>query len=192
MTIVNKSRPDAAPALFRLLADSAVCRAALDCCGTPLALLDPAAKGAPLAYVNRAFEAFFGFAEKDCAGRGFGALLFRDEQLGGRLLEDPARRWELTAWGKDGQPRPVEATLAAVRNADGKLTRWVIAFADRGEVERLRAEVESLKGLAGASLGLRAQLGDQPARRAQQPGVEIAPADELHADRHPGRVLHQR
>ena len=72
-------------------------------------------------------------------------------------------------------------------SVEGKLSHWVVAFSDRGEIERLRLEVESLKGLAASSLGLR--QGGQPARGAQQSRVEIPAADELHAERHPGRIL---
>jgi PAS domain S-box-containing protein len=189
MKVVSKpSRPDHAPALFRLLSDSALSRAALGCCGVPLALLDANAKGNPFTFTNAAFDAFFGFSEAEAAGRPLADLLFRgDAALVQRLLSEGARRWELTAWGKDGEVRHVEAAVGAVRRADGGLSHWVVAFSDRREVERLRSEVESLKGLAASSLGLRAS--GQPARGAQQPRVEIPAADDLHADRHPGRIL---
>ena len=189
MTVVSKSRrPETAPALFQLLSDSALSRAALGCCGVPLALLDANVKGNPFTFMNAAFAAFFGFRESEAAGRPLADLLFRgDAALVQRLLSDGARRWELTAWGKDGEARHVEAAVGAVRGADGRLSHWVVAFSDRGEVERLRSEVESLKGLAANSLGLRAS--GQPARGTQQSRVEISASDELHADRHPGRIL---
>ncbi|HZN86943.1 MAG TPA: hypothetical protein VFB53_09190, partial [Burkholderiales bacterium] len=53
-------RPEIAPALFRLLAEAALSRAALDACGLPVALADAADASRPLSYVNQAFEAFFG------------------------------------------------------------------------------------------------------------------------------------
>jgi hypothetical protein len=106
-----------------------------------------------------------------------------------RLLAEPSRRWQLTAWGRDGDSRHVELALAGLRDAAGRVTHFVCAFSDRTELERLRSEVESLKALAAASLGLRADHAGQPARGAQQPCVEISPTDELHADREPGRVL---
>jgi PAS domain S-box-containing protein len=189
MKVVSKPRrPETAPALFRLLSDSALSRAALGCCGVPLALLDAEAKGNPLTFTNAAFETFFGFGEAEAVSRPLAELLFHgDAALVQRLLSDGARRWEITAWGKDGEVRHVEAAVGAVRCADGRLSHWVVAFSDRGEIERLRSEVESLKGLAASSLGLRAS--GQPARGAQQSRVEIPAADELHADRHPGRIL---
>jgi PAS domain S-box-containing protein len=189
VTPANKPRrPDTAPALFRLLSDSALSRAALGCCGIPLALVDAEAKGNPFTFTNAAFQGFFGFAEPEAAGRPLAELLFRgDATLAQRLLADGGRRWELTAWGKNGDARHVEIVVSSVRGVDGRLSHWVIAFSDRGEVERLRSEVESLKGLAASSLGLRA--GGQPARGTQQARVEIPAADELHADRHPGRIL---
>ncbi|MGH7124436.1 MAG: PAS domain-containing protein, partial [Stellaceae bacterium] len=155
MTVVNRSRkPDNAPALFRLLAESALSRAALGCCGVPLALLDAKAKGRPFSYANPAFEAFFGYREAETIGRSLATLLFRgDEPLAQRLLSEGPRRWELTAWGKDGELRHVEVAVGEARGVDGQLSHWVVAFSDRGEIERLRSEIESLKGLAASSLG---------------------------------------
>lgn len=193
MTVLSTGRQAAAPALFRLLADSALSRAALGACGVPVALLDANAKNRPFTYVNAAFESFFGYREGEALGRSLAALLFcGDEQLALRLLADAPRHWELSAWAKDGEPRHVEVTLGGLRAADGRLTHWVIAFSDRSEVERLRAEVESLKGSAASALGLRRDAPGQPARGAQQPGVKIPAADELSADRQAAGILHQR
>lgn len=157
MTVPGKStRIDAAPALFRLLADSALARAALNCCGMPVAIIDVSTgKAKAIKYSNVAFEALFGYCETDMAGRSLAALLFRgDEPLVQRLLEGP-RRWALVAWGKDGTERHVELAVAGVRGVDGRVTHWVLSFTDRSEVEKLRGEIESLKALSAASLGMR-------------------------------------
>lgn len=186
-------RPTTAPALFKLLEESALSRAALSSCGIPMAILDANAKGRPFTYTNAAFEVFFGYRESDAIGRSLAAILFRgDESLVLRLLSESPRRWELTVWAKDGEPRQVEAAVGNIRSVDGRLTHCVLTFSDRGEVERLRAEVETLKALASNALGVRLDAPDQPARGAQKPRVEISAADELHANRHPGGVLHQR
>lgn len=103
-----------------------------------------------------------------------------------RLLGDCPRRWELSAWGKDGEARYVDVALAGLRDAAGRLTHYVVAFSDRSEIERLRAEVESLKSLAAASLGVRLEQPAQPARGTQEPRIEVAAADELYADRQAG------
>jgi PAS domain S-box-containing protein len=194
MTVPSRpGKPQAAPALFRLLSDSALSRAALGVCGVPVALLDANAKSRPLTYVNAAFESFFGYRESEALGRSLAALLFRgDETLAQRLLTESPKRWEIAAWSKDGDLRHVEAALGSLRGADGKLTHWVIAFSDRSEVERLRAEVDSLKSVAATALGLRLEPAGQPARGAQQPRVEIPAADELNADRQAAGILHQR
>jgi PAS domain S-box-containing protein len=194
MTAIGKSgKLQTAPALFRLLSDSALSRAALYSCGVPVALLDANAKTRPCTYVNAAFEAFFGYSESEMLGRSLAALLFRgDEPLVQRVLAESPRRWELTAWAKDGDLRPIEVALGGLRSAEGKLTHWVLAFSDRGEVEQLRAEVQSLRSLAATSLGLRLDASGQPARGAQEASVEIPAADELHADRQPAGILHQR
>lgn len=194
MTVPSKpTRTQAAPALFRLLSDSSLSRAALGACGVPLALINAAGPARAITYVNPAFTAYFGFGESEAPGRPLAALLLRgDEPLVNRLFADTAARWPITAWGKDGTARHVELALGAVRSADGHLSHWVLAFSDRSEAERLRAEVESLKGLAGGSLALRLETPGQPARGAQQPRVEIPAADELHAERQAVRPLQQR
>ena len=193
MSIATKpGRPDSAPALFRLLADSALSRAALGACGTPVALLDANAKSRAFTYVNAAFEAFFGHRESELLGKSPAVLFRGDEALAQRVLADTQRRWQVVAWSKEGEVRHVEIALGGLRSAEGKLTHWVLTFSDRGEVEQLRAEVEQLKALAASSLGLRLEPVAQPARGAQQASVEVAPADELRADRKAGRILHQR
>jgi PAS domain S-box-containing protein len=186
-------RTQTAPALFRLLSDSSLSRAALGACGIPLALVNAAGPSRAITYVNPAFTAYFGFGESEAPGRPLAALLLRgDEALVNRLFADTAARWQFTAWSKDGAARHVELALGAVRSADGHLSHWVLAFSDRGEIEQLRAELESLKGLAAGSLTLRLEAAGQPARGTQQPRVEIPAADELHAERQPTRPLHQR
>lgn len=146
-------RPQSAPALFRLLAESALSRAALDACGAPVALLGASSPKLAVCYVNAAFTAFFGFAEGEAIGKSIAALLWRgDEAVLQRALTDSPSAWPLTAWRKDGAALQVELALRGVRGADGGLTHWVLTFSDRSEVERLRAEVESLRSL-GPRLG---------------------------------------
>jgi PAS domain S-box-containing protein len=187
----RSTRQQAAPALFQLLADSALSRAALNACGVPLALLDVDKR--TVTYVNAAFAAYFGFAEREALGKSIAALLLRgDEALGKRVLADCPSAWPLTAWRKDGAELQLQLALAGVRGADGRQTHWVLTFSDRTEVERLRAELETMKTLSVGSLALRLEPAGQPARGAQEPRVEIAAADELHAERQPARVLHQR
>jgi PAS domain S-box-containing protein len=178
--------------LFRLLADSALSRDALGACATPIALLQVNPKASAFSYVNASFESFFGHRQSDLLGRSAAVLFAGDEALTQRLFSEPQRRWELTAWSKDGSLRHVEITLGALRSSEGKLTHWVIAFSDHGEVARLRAELEQLKAVAASSLGLCLEPALQPARSPQKAAVEVAPADELRTDRKAGRILHQR
>lgn len=152
MKVLSKAvRPEAAPALFRLLADSSMSRAALGACGFPLAILDASLASRPVTYVNPAFEGFFGYGAGEALGRPLAALVLRgDEALAHRLLAEAESRWQVRTWGKDGEARHVELALGAVRSADGRITHWVVAFSDRSEVERLRVELESLRALAAA------------------------------------------
>jgi len=150
-SVMKPEKPEAAPALYRLLTDSALSRAALGACGIPLAILDARIPARSITYVNPAFEAFFGVRASDALGHPLAKLLFKnDEPLVHRLLAESSSRWKLRAWGKDGAVRYVEIALGAVHSAAGELTHWVVALADRSEVEKLRAELEGLKSLAAA------------------------------------------
>ncbi|MGH8745324.1 MAG: PAS domain S-box protein [Burkholderiales bacterium] len=145
------ARREAAPALFRLLADSALSRAALSACGLPLAMVDADSPGRPVTYVNAAFEGLFGYREAEVRGRAVVDLLFRgDEALAQRLFGERASRWRLPAWSKDGTALQVEAALGAVRAADGRLTHWVLGIVDRSELESLRAEIAALRAQPAA------------------------------------------
>jgi PAS domain S-box-containing protein len=194
MAVLAKiGKPNTAPALFRLLEEATLSRAALGCCGIPFAMLDASAKSRPITYVNSAFEAFFGYRESDALGRSLAAVLLRnDEPLLQRLLAESSKRWEISAWSKDGEVRHVEVALAALHDTSGKLTHWVVAFSDCAELERLRSEVQTLKSRAAAPLDAALDAAGKPARSAQKARVEVPAADELHADRQPPGVLHQR
>ena len=128
--------------LEKLLADSALARAALRTCGFPLAIIDAAAPGRPVVYANPAFEKFYGLRPGEAAGLPFALIAFRgDEAKLYRLLAQGASQRELDTWAKDGSVRHVEMTLGAVRNPEGRLTHWVAGFAD----------LEHLKALAVAA-----------------------------------------
>ena len=105
-----------------------------------------------MSYVNAAFEAYFCCRADEARGRALGALILRgDEALVHRMLAEASARRTVKAWAKDGSARHVELTLGPVRSAEGSITHWVLAFSDRSELERLRAELESLRTLAAAA-----------------------------------------
>jgi PAS domain S-box-containing protein len=152
MSSIESSRRDATPALSRLLADCIMARGALDACGFPIAILDDSSTHRPVTYVNAAFEAFFGCRADEALGCTLGSLAFRgDEALVHRMLAESAPRRAVKAWTREGAQRHVELTLSAVRGAEGDITHWVVGFSDRTELERLRAELESLRTLAAAA-----------------------------------------
>ena len=86
----------------------------------------------------------------------------------------------------------VAYSISAKHFVEDRIRRMVVTFLDRTEVEDLRAEVEAMKTLGVGSLSVRLEPGSQPARGAQQACVEVAPSDELHAERKPAGALHQR
>ena len=152
MSFADSRRRQDTPALARLLGDAAMARAALGACGFPIAVLDATAPARPVSYVNQAFEACFGCRAEEARGRALGALILRgDEAQVHRMLAEPHPRRTLKAWSKDGSVRHVDLSLTPLRADDGRITHWVIAFSDRSEIERLRAEVDSLRALAKAA-----------------------------------------
>ncbi|MGH8705052.1 MAG: PAS domain S-box protein [Burkholderiales bacterium] len=146
----QNGRGDAAPALARLLADSALSRAALAACGFPVALVDATAKGRPITYTNPAFEAFFGFRADEVWGRPAITLLFPQDEGAASMFSDAPARKQMRARRKDGAAVEVELTIGMVHGANGLLTHWVLAFADRSEIERLREELRLLRSIAAA------------------------------------------
>jgi PAS domain S-box-containing protein len=154
MTVPDKApngKPaPAAPALARLLADSSLSRAALAACGFPVALADATAKGRPLTYVNAAFENFFGYRPDEALGRPSITLLFPEDESAASMFNEAPSRVVMRARRKDGSSADVELSIGMVHGVDGKLTHWVFAFADRGEIERLREELRVLRSIAAA------------------------------------------
>lgn len=149
MTFPNKrQRSEPAPALYRLLSDSAVSRAALGACALPLVLVDATGGAASVTYCNPAFQRFFSYSESETVGTPLPVLVFRGEAAPlHALLGQPAEALALPAYAKDGSARQVDATLGVVRSAEGLTTHWVIGFADRSELERLRAELAAARAL---------------------------------------------
>ena len=51
---------------------------------------------------------------------------------------------------KNGSTAHVELTIGMVHGANGRLSHWVLAVADRSELERLREELRVLRAIAAA------------------------------------------
>jgi len=152
MTVPDKipnGRPQA-PALARLLADSALSRAALSACGFAVALADAAAKGFPLTYVNPAFESFFGYRAEEVVGRPIITLLFPEDESAPGMFSDAPARLRMRARQKNGTAAEVELSIGMVHGVDGRQTHWVLAFADRSEVARMQEELRVLRAIAAA------------------------------------------
>jgi PAS domain S-box-containing protein len=131
-------RNDAAPALFKLLADSTLYRAAFAACRFPMAIVDATTAGRPLLHVNPAFESFFGLTEAEARGRALAAALCRgDADAVAGLFAESAAQAAFKAWRKDGTAIDVDASAGPVRDARGHHTHWVVSFACRGAAAAL-------------------------------------------------------
>lgn len=144
------ARAVAAPALARLLSDSALSRAALAACGFPVALSDASAKGRPITYVNAAFESLFGYRAGEVLGRPVITLLFPEDEGAANMFVEAPARLQMRARRKDGSTAEVDLSVGMVHGADGRLTHWVLAFADRSEIARMQEELRVLRAISAA------------------------------------------
>jgi len=125
---------DTAPALFRLLSDSALYRAAFAACRVPMAIVEASASGRTFASINPAFEQRFGLAEAEVRGRPFAtALCHGDRDAETALFSEPVARAPIRLWCKNGTPIEMDVSVGAVRDASGRHTHWVISFEGRGD-----------------------------------------------------------
>ncbi|HSH08487.1 MAG TPA: PAS domain-containing protein [Burkholderiales bacterium] len=139
-------RQDSAPALFRLLADSALSRAALAACGAAVAVVDAQDTRWPIAYLNPAFERLFGYRECEVGGQALLSLILdRETAPQEQLLDAVHTPQEIRARHKAGRRLSVEIVLGPVHDSGGRLTHWAITFTDCSELARLRAELSMLK-----------------------------------------------
>ena len=139
-------RQDSAPALFRLLSDSALSRAALASCAAAVAIVDAQDARWPIAYLNPAFERLFGYRESEACGKPFAPLILDHElALDDRLLDAVQAPQEIGAYHRDGTRLDVDVALGAVHDSAGNLTHWVVTLSDCSELARLRAELARLQ-----------------------------------------------
>lgn len=131
---VKSGNPAGSPTLVRLLAESALHRAIFDACSVPIALIDLRAENYPVALVNPAFEACFGYGSDETQQRPLAELLFAGSaETARKLLTVPATRTLLNAARRDGSTLACEVTAGLVRAGDGEFSYAVLAFSTRAE-----------------------------------------------------------
>ena len=131
---------EAAPALFRLLSDSALYRAAMSASSLPLALLDAGHAELPFVFVNPAFERLCGYAARDTLGRHASLVLAAcSEEASLRTVLEPAGATTAANAGlriacrvrqRDATERAVLAVFDPVRDNRGRVTHWIVALDD--------------------------------------------------------------
>ena len=77
-------------------------------------------------------------------------LLFPEAHNSASMFNEAPARVQMRARRKDGTATEVELSIGMVHGVDGRLTHWVLAFADRGELERLREELRLLRAIAAS------------------------------------------
>jgi hypothetical protein len=70
------------------------------------------------------------------------------------MFNDAPVRLQMRARRKDASTADVELSIGMVHGVEGRLTHWVLAFADRGEIARMHEE------LRGPPRNLRRALGE--------------------------------
>ena len=129
---VPRALGSAAPALFRLLSDSALNRAALDVCGAAVAIVDAGDPALPIVYANPAFEATF----RITVDRVVGSPAIERVAADARDLSawspcgGERSRVEFEAHRGDGSRFAAEAVAGEVRGTRGERTHWVLTFTD--------------------------------------------------------------
>ena len=108
------------------------------------------AKGRPITYVNPSFEAFFGYRADEVLGRPLITLLFPEAEGSANMFNEAPARVLMLARRKDGVSVEVELSIGMVHGVEGRLTHWVLAFADRSELQRLREELRVLRSIAAS------------------------------------------
>ena len=133
------AREHAAPALFRLLTESALYRAAFSACGVALGIVDARAPRPQLVQVNRAFERLFGLHGSEACRHSVAALLLNgDVALERRLFTDSAARDWVMIERREGSVT-VEITIDPLRDTAGQLTHWTVSCAALREPFHLQA-----------------------------------------------------
>ena len=115
-----------------------------------MALSDATAKGRPFTYINPAFESFFGYRADEVIGRPAITLLFPEDEAAASMFEEAPVRLQMRARRKDGASAEVELSIGMVHSVDGRLTHWVLAFADRSEIARMQEELRVLRAICAA------------------------------------------
>ena len=145
------TRHTLAPALFRLLSDSAMSRAALASCGAAVAIVDAQNASWPITYLNPVFERLFGHRNVDVEGQALVSLIFKRDSLAqDQLLASVRAPRDICAVHRNGTLVNVGAVLGPVNDSGGRLTHWVLTFTDRTELADLRAEVAAMRSARAA------------------------------------------
>ena len=77
-------------------------------------------------------------------------LLFPEAEGAASMFDEAPARVQMRARRKDGGSAEVELTIGMVHGVEGRLTHWVLAFADRSEIARMREELRLLRSIAAA------------------------------------------
>lgn len=123
------AREQAAPALFRLLSESALYRSLFSACGVALGIVEARSPRPVFIQVNRAFERSFACQQSEACRNPVATLLLNgDIALERRLFGETAARAQIRATQRDGSAVPIDMTIDPLRDCDGRVTHWAVAF----------------------------------------------------------------
>ena len=66
------------------------------------------------------------------------------------MFNDAPVRLQMRARRKDGSTAEVELSIGMVHGVEGRLTHWVLSFADRGEIARMHEELRVLRAICAS------------------------------------------
>jgi PAS domain S-box-containing protein len=122
-------RDQAAPALFSLLAESALYRAAYAACGVAMGIVDARLERPQFISVNREFERLLGFHGSDaCRYPVVALLLDGNNALAATVFRSEPTREEVEVRRRDGSRLTVALACTPLHDAAGSHTHWAVAL----------------------------------------------------------------
>ncbi len=122
-------RDQAAPALFSLLSESALYRAAYAACGVAMGIADSRLERPQFISVNREFERLLGFHATEACRYPVAALILEgDNAIAATVFRNVPTRREIEVRRRDGSRLTVALACTPLHDASGNHTHWAVAL----------------------------------------------------------------
>jgi two-component system sensor kinase FixL len=155
--------------------------AAIDSIPIGVMILSATEPGAPIVYVNRAFEEITGYSKDDVLGRAPSFLRGPEsapaaiEQIEASLATGSSLLTELTNYKKDGTPFTGMIRVGSIRGVGGTITHYVMTVSDVTQMRNTEADYELQREelMHMARVGQLGELASSIAHEINQPLTAI-------------------